>query len=68
MPQRRFPTPWIAEEHDACFIVRDRNGLNLAYVYFQNGPGRRAAAKLLSRSEARRIAIKIAKLRELSSE
>ena len=38
MPQRRFPTPWIAEEYDACFIVRDRTGLNLAYVYFQDYP------------------------------
>jgi hypothetical protein len=34
MPQRRFFPPWIAEEHDACFIVRDRTGLNLAYVFF----------------------------------
>ena len=24
MPQRRFPPPWRAEEHDACFIVKDR--------------------------------------------
>ena len=66
--QRRFPTPWIAEEYDACFIVRDRTGLNLAYVYFQDDPGCRPAAKLLSRGEARRIATKIAKLRVLSGE
>jgi hypothetical protein len=64
MPQRRFPSPWIAEEHDACFIVRDRTGLNLAYVYFQNDAICRLAAKLLSRGEARRIATKIAKLPE----
>ena len=68
MPQRRFPPPWIAEEHDACFIVRDRAGLNLAYVYFQNDPGCRVAVKLLSRGEARRIATKIAKLPEPSGE
>jgi hypothetical protein len=53
MPQRRFPSPWIAEEHDACFIVRDHTGLNLAYVYFQNDAICRLAAKLLSRGEAR---------------
>jgi hypothetical protein len=64
MPQRRFPPPWTAEEHNACFIVRDRAGLNLAYVYFQDDPGCRSAAKLLSRSEARRIATKIAKVLE----
>ena len=34
MPQRRFPPPWRAEEHDACFIVKDRAGLNLAYALF----------------------------------
>jgi hypothetical protein len=37
---RRFPSPWIAEETDACFIVRDANGQALACVYFQEEPGR----------------------------
>ena len=49
---RRFPPPWIVEETDACFIVRDANGQALAYVYFEEEPGRRAAAKLLTRDEA----------------
>ena len=62
MGQRRFPTPWKAEEYDTCFIVKDHTGLNLAYGYFQNDPGCRSAAKLLSRAEAHRIAIKIASL------
>jgi hypothetical protein len=53
--QRRFPPPWTAEETNACFIVRDANGQGLAYVYFEDEPGRRAAAKLLTRDEARRI-------------
>ena len=68
MGQRRFPTPWKAEEHDTCFIVKDHTGLNLAYVYFQNVPGCGPAAKLLSRDEARRIAAKIAKLPESAGE
>ena len=38
------------------FIVRDANRQALAYVYFEEEPGRRAAAKLLTRDEARRIA------------
>ena len=53
---RRFPPPWTAEETDACFIVRDASGQALAYVYFEDEPGRRAAAKLLTRDGARRIA------------
>jgi hypothetical protein len=62
MSARRFPPPWSVEEQDACFIVRDNSGQALAYVYFEEEPGRRSAAKLLSKDEARRIAVNIAKL------
>ena len=58
----RFPPPWTAKETDACFILRDANGQALAYVYREEEPGRRAAAKLLTRDEARRIAANIGKL------
>ena len=59
----RFPQPWDIEEYDrSCFIVRDNNGQALAYVYFENEPGRRTAANLLTRDEARRIAATIVKL------
>ena len=52
-PTRRFPPPWTVEEHnDACFIVRDATGQALAYVYFEDAPGRRSAAKPLTRDEA----------------
>jgi len=58
---RRFPPPWFLEEQPACFVVRDANRQQLAYVYYENEPGRRSAAKLLTRDEARRIAVNIAK-------
>ena len=55
---RRFPPPWIAEETDACFIVRDASGQALAYVYCEDEPGdpvpSRSAARASSRSGSAR--------------
>jgi hypothetical protein len=60
---RHFPPPWDIEEYDQhCFIVRDNNRQALAYVYYEKEAGRRRAAGLLTRDEARRIAANIAKL------
>jgi hypothetical protein len=61
MNSRRLPPPWSVEELDACFVVIDNNGQKLAYIYFEEEPGRRSAAKLLERDEARRIASNMAK-------
>ena len=58
---RRFPPPWAIEELDAAFVVKDSAGQKLAYVYFEDKPGRRSAAKLLTKDQARRIATNIAK-------
>jgi len=65
MPTRRFPRPWSVEEQDACLVVVDRSGQKLAYLYFEEDPGRRSAAKLLTKDEARRIAVNMAKLPQL---
>jgi hypothetical protein len=42
--------------------LRDANAQALSYIYYECEPGRRSAAKLLSKDEARRIAAIIAKL------
>jgi hypothetical protein len=46
---RRFPPPWSIEESSACFIVRDGDKQALAYVYFENEPGRRSTVSLVRR-------------------
>jgi len=61
MPERRFPPPWSAELQPNHYVVRDANKQQLAYVYYENEPGRRSAAKLLTKDEARRIAANIAR-------
>jgi hypothetical protein len=62
---RRFPPPWTIDSTDACFIVRDANGQALGYFYFEVEPGRRTAANMLTRDEARRMAANFVKLPEL---
>jgi hypothetical protein len=56
MGTNHFPPPWSIEDLGACFVVKDGGGQKLAYVYYEEEPGRRSSAKLLTKDEARRIA------------
>jgi hypothetical protein len=63
--RRRFPAPWSIRDLGAAFVVKDSARRNVAYVYYEEEPDRRLAAKLLTKDEARRSAANIAKLPEL---
>ena len=52
MAKRRFPSPWTVDELEACFVVKDDAGQKLAYVYYEDEPGRRSAAKLLTKARS----------------
>jgi len=60
MAERRFPPPWSVEDSGAAFVVKDSAGQKLGYFYYEEEPGRRSVAKLLTR-----IAANVAKLPEL---
>jgi hypothetical protein len=62
VPHRRFPPPWSIEERTESFIVKDANGQQLAYLYFEDEPHRQMSMRRLSRDEAFLIAVNIAKL------
>jgi hypothetical protein len=59
---RRFGPPWSVEALASRFVVKDREGKELAYINYEDDPNKRSTLKLLSREEARRIAAAIAKL------
>jgi hypothetical protein len=41
---RHFPPPWSVEDLAAAFVIRDKTRQALAYVSYEDKPGRRTAA------------------------
>jgi hypothetical protein len=42
---RRFPPSWSIEEGTKSFVVKDANGQQLAYLYFEDEPQRQMSMK-----------------------
>jgi hypothetical protein len=62
---RRFPTPWRADKIAGGYVVRDASGQSIAYVYSRETEVEARQANVLTKDEARRIAVNIARLPEL---
>jgi hypothetical protein len=52
--QERQAATLVRRRNGSRLHLRDRDGQKFAYVYFEDEPGRRSAAKLLTRDKARR--------------
>jgi hypothetical protein len=61
---RRVPTPWRADPMPGGYVVRDANGQALAYIYSRGNEAEALQAKVLTKDEARRIAVNVARLPE----
>jgi hypothetical protein len=58
---RQFPAPWRVVETPGGWKVEDATGFAVAYVYGHDGP-RGAGNNRMSKGQARRIALGIARL------
>jgi hypothetical protein len=64
-PPRRFQAPWHADTIPGGYVVRDASGQSIAYVYSRETLVEARQANVLTKDEARRIALNIARLSEL---
>jgi hypothetical protein len=57
--------PWRADKIPGGYVVRDANGQALVYIYSRDNEADAQQAKVLTKDEARRIAVNVARLPEL---
>jgi hypothetical protein len=55
MPNRRFAPPWSIEDIGTAYVVKDGGGQKLAYIHYEDEPGRRSTTKMLTKDETRRL-------------
>jgi hypothetical protein len=65
MTGRRFPPPWTVIEHAESFWVQDASGQTVGWFYFGHNEETARQAQVLTRDEARRLAVNFARLPEL---
>ena len=65
MTARRVPAPWTAIENAESFWVQDAGGQTVGWLYFRHNEETARQAKVLTRDEARRMAVNFARLPEL---
>jgi hypothetical protein len=59
---RRFPPPWRADRKPGGYVVRDANGQALVWICSRDSEAEAMQAKVLTKDEARRIAVNVARL------
>jgi hypothetical protein len=59
-----LPSAWRADPIPGGYVVRDANGQAIAYLYSRENEAEARQAKVLTKDEARRVAINIARLPE----
>jgi hypothetical protein len=63
--RRRFPPPWSIDLQPGCYVVRDASGQALSWHYFRDDEWSANIAKVLTREEARKMAVNFARLPDL---